>query len=107
MIARDLQRSATDFSVRQSLAQLGVRFVTETAITHWSDQGARCVSLLTGQDMNIIADNLIISTANRCDTLLLDTLRSNGVDVRPIGDAAGPRLAAAAIYDGRVCGLSV
>lgn len=107
MIARDLQRSATDFSVRQSLAQLGVRFVTETAITHWSDQGARCVSLLTGQDMNITADSLIISTANRCDTLLLDTLRSNGVDVRPIGDAAGPRLAAAAIYDGRVCGLSV
>jgi 2,4-dienoyl-CoA reductase-like NADH-dependent reductase (Old Yellow Enzyme family)/pyruvate/2-oxoglutarate dehydrogenase complex dihydrolipoamide dehydrogenase (E3) component len=107
MIARDLQRSATDFSVRQSLAKLGVQFVTETAITNWSAQGARCVSLLTGADSIITADSLVISTGNRCDTELLETLRAAGIDVQPIGDAAGPRLAAAAIYEGRLCGLTL
>lgn len=107
MIARDLQRSATDFSVRQSLAKLGVQFVTETAITNWSAQGARCVSLLTGADSIITADSLVISTGNRCDIELLETLRAAGIDVQPIGDAAGPRLAAAAIYEGRLCGLTL
>ena len=94
MIARDLHRSATDFNARQTLARLGVRFVTESAITGWSAQGARCVSLLTGEDSHIAADSLVLATGNRCDITLLEELRAEGLDTRPIGDAASPRLAA-------------
>jgi 2,4-dienoyl-CoA reductase-like NADH-dependent reductase (Old Yellow Enzyme family)/thioredoxin reductase len=107
MIARDLQRSATDFPARQTLAGLGVRFVTESAITGWSAQGARCVSLLTGEQSAITADSLVLATGNRCDTALLEDLRHRGIDVRPVGDAAAPRLAAAAIHDGRLCALTL
>jgi NADPH-dependent 2,4-dienoyl-CoA reductase/sulfur reductase-like enzyme len=107
MIARDLQRSATDFSARATLTGLGVRFVTESAITGWSPQGARCASLLTGQEQTIAADMLVLAIGNRCDTTLLNNLRLLGTDVRPVGDAAAPRLAAAAIHDGRLVGLTV
>ncbi|MEJ2003289.1 MAG: FAD-dependent oxidoreductase [Maritimibacter sp.] len=107
MIARELERSATDFGARQTLTGLGVQFVTESAITGWSQQGARCISFLTGQESTIEADSLVLATGNRCDTSLLDALRAEGIDTRPIGDAAAPRLAAAAIYDGRMIGLSL
>ena len=107
MIARDLQRSATDFSARATLTGLGVRFVTESAITGWSPQGARCASLLTGQEQTIAADMLVLAIGNRCDTTLLNNLRVRGTDVRPVGDAAAPRLAAAAIHDGQLVGLTV
>ena len=107
LIARDLQRSATDFPARKTLAGLGVRFITESAITGWSDQGARCMSLLTSEETAITAESLVLATGNRCDTTLLNNLRLRGIDVRPVGDAAAPRLAAAAIHDGRVMGLTL
>lgn len=107
MIARELVRSATDFNARQVLARLGVGFVTESALRQWSAQGARIVSLLTGEESHLAAESLILATGNRCDTTLLEALRERGIDVRPIGDAAAPRLAAAAIHDGRVTGLAV
>lgn len=107
MIARELVRSATDFNARQVLARLGVGFVTESALRQWSAQGARIVSLLTGEESHLAAESLVLATGNRCDTTLLETLRERGIDVRPIGDAAAPRLAAAAIHDGQVTGLAV
>ncbi|WP_121633328.1 FAD-dependent oxidoreductase [Tropicibacter alexandrii] len=107
MIARELVRSATDFNARQVLARLGVGFVTESALRQWSAQGARIVSLLTREESHLAADSLVLATGNRCDTTLLEALRERGIDVRPIGDAAAPRLAAAAIHDGRVTGLAV
>lgn len=107
MIARDLSRSATDFNARQTLARLGVRFITETAITQWSAQGARVVSLLTGEEAHIPAASLVLATSNRCDATLLEELRARNIDVRPVGDAAAPRLAAAAFRDGRMIGMAV
>jgi 2,4-dienoyl-CoA reductase-like NADH-dependent reductase (Old Yellow Enzyme family)/thioredoxin reductase len=107
MIARELARSATDFSARQTLARLGVTFVTESAILRWSNAGARCTSLLTGEETDITADSLVLATGNRTDTALLEELRARNIDVRPIGDTAAPRLAAAAIRDGREVGLRI
>ncbi|WP_243612544.1 FAD-dependent oxidoreductase [Shimia aestuarii] len=107
MIARDLGRSATDFPARQTLARLGVGFVTESALVGWSSSGARCRSLLTGEEREIAAESLVLATGNRADGALLEELRARGLHVVPIGDAAAPRLAAAAIYDGRQVGLSL
>ena len=107
MIARDLQRSASDFPARKVLAGLGVRFCTETALSAWTPQGARLVCLLTGQHSDIAADTLVLATGNRADTSLLEELRARDIDVRPVGDAAAPRLASAAIHDGRRVGLAV
>lgn len=107
MIARDLMRSVTDFQARQTLTGLGVRFVTESVLVQWSASGARCRSLLSGHEHDIEAESLVLATGNRADCDLLEDLRARGIDALPVGDAAAPRLAAAAIYDGRKIGLTI
>ncbi|MDV7270815.1 FAD-dependent oxidoreductase [Thioclava sp. A2] len=107
MIARELGRSAADLPARQTLAGLGARFVTEAAIAEWTDAGARCVSLLTGEAFEIAADTLVLATGNRADTALYHDLLALGITPHLIGDASAPRLAAAAIREGRLTGLAL
>ncbi|WP_372886869.1 FAD-dependent oxidoreductase [Shimia sp.] len=107
MIGRELQRSATDFPARQTLARLGVEFVTESAVSEWSGQGAEVMSLLTGESRQIAAQSLVLATGNRADPELAQELGALGLTVRLIGDANAPRLAAAAIYEGRRAGLDL
>ena len=107
MIGKELARMASDFTARQSLARLGVRFVCESAITEWTGTSARCVSLLTHDPFEIEADALILSTGARADHTLPDALRDSGQTMHLIGDALAPRSAAAAIYEGRKLGLAL
>lgn len=107
MIARDLVRSATDQPARRSLAGLGVRFVTEHALTRWAGDEAKILCLLTGQTTTIGADSLVLATGNVADQSLADDLRGTGKSFELIGDVLAPRLAAAAIYEGRVAGLNI
>ncbi len=107
MIGKELTRTASDFPARQRLAQLGARFITDSAVAEWTGSGARVVSLLTGDETNIPADSLVLATGNRADTELSDDLRARGLSPILIGDASAPRLASAAIYDGRVAGLAL
>ncbi|MCU9836406.1 FAD-dependent oxidoreductase [Ruegeria sp. WL0004] len=107
MIGRELARSATDFPARATLAGLGVCFVTESALTGWGDAGAAILSLLTGETETIAADSLVLATANTPETGLAQELREMGTKATSIGDAAAPRLAAAAIHEGRKTGLSL
>ncbi|WP_299351142.1 FAD-dependent oxidoreductase [uncultured Shimia sp.] len=107
MIAKELVRSATDFPARQTLAKLGTRFTTETVITSWSDSGAEIQSLLTGEKDLLPAQSLVLATGNRADPSLADDLRDQGHTPIVIGDADAPRLAAAAIFEGRRAGLAL
>lgn len=107
MIGRELVRTASDFPARQTLARLGVRFVTESAIVEWTGDGARCVSLLTGDQRLIAADALVLATGSRADHQLPSELRALGQRPILIGDANAPRLAAAAIYEGRTTGIAI
>lgn len=108
VVARDLQRSATDGPARRTLAGLGVRFVVESAITRWhSGQGAEVVSLLTGRAEEIAADTLVLAAGVRADTSLAAALRTAGGTPILIGDALAPRNAAAAIHEGRKCALTL
>lgn len=107
MIAKALTRSATDFAARQRLAQLGTRFITEAALTEWTAEGAEVLSLLTGRTEFVPGDTLVLALGQRANHSLAESLRDKGIRPRLIGDAAAPRLASAAIYDGRVAGLSL
>ena len=100
MVAQALARMASDGTARAELARLGVRFVTEHAITEWTGQAARCRSLLTGEEQEIAADTLVLATGCRSDTTLPDALQALGISPLLIGDALAPRQAAAAIRDG-------
>ncbi|WP_373051232.1 oxidoreductase [Thalassovita aquimarina] len=107
MIAKELYRSATDLPARRTLAGLGARFVTESAIVRWSDAGAEVLNPLTGEVSGIAADSLVLATGNVADMTIAEDLRGRGIAYRLIGDAHAPRLAAAAIYDGRKLGLEL
>ena len=107
MVAKELVRSATDFPARQTLARLGVVFETEAALTEWSAEGAEVLSLLTGETKTIAADSLVLATGNVAMPDLAEALRAKGIDPVVIGDANAPRLAAAAIYEGRRAGLEI
>ncbi len=103
MVGKELQRSAADFPLRRRLAALGVEFVTEAAIRCWHGNGggAEVVSLLDGETRVIVADDLVMSTANRAEDGLATALEASGRKVTRLGDAAAPRMAALAIHDGR------
>ncbi|WP_319825948.1 FAD-dependent oxidoreductase [Thalassovita sp.] len=107
MVGKELARTASDFTARQTLARLGVRFVCESAIIEWTGTNAHCISLLTQEAFQIEADALVLSTGGQADHTLPDTLRDMGLPAQLIGDALAPRSAAAAIYEGRKLGLSL
>ena len=107
LVGRELQRSATDFPLRRKLADLGVEMIIESGINHWGESGADVVSLLTGETRKIRADTLVLATTNRADTTLCDELDSLGTEYILIGDAAAPRQAAFAFYEGRKAGLEM
>lgn len=109
LVGKELQRSAADFPLRRRLAELGVRFVTDSAIAEWlgNGGGADVQSLLTGTIDRIAADDLVMATTNRSDTSLPDALDALGQPFTLLGDAAAPRMAALAIHDGRRWALSL
>lgn len=107
LVGKELQRSSTDFALRQALAGHGVRFITDAAIASWGVQGAEVVSLLTGSTETVAASDLVMATVNLVDMSLRDGLLPQGVQPHLIGDANAPRMAAQAIYEGRRLGLSL
>ena len=107
VVGRELERSAADVPLRRRLAALGVRFVTESAITGWQNGGAEVVDLLTGARSHVAADSLVLATTNRADVSLRHGLADLGIAAALIGDAHAPRLAAQAFHDGRKLALSL
>ena len=107
LVAKELQRTAADFPLRRNLARLGVRFICESGLLEWSPEGARVVSLLSGETEFLAADSLVIATIGMSEDRIARDLAGSGLDVRLIGDAAAPRQAPYAIYDGRKTGLSL
>ena len=106
-VGKELSRTAADGYARARLAKLGVRFRTESAIAEWlgSGAGARVVSLLDHSEITIPATALILATTNTAFDLLSEAL----ADLSPalIGDAAAPRLAPFAFYEGRKTALAL
>jgi 2,4-dienoyl-CoA reductase-like NADH-dependent reductase (Old Yellow Enzyme family)/thioredoxin reductase len=106
-VGKELQRTASDFPLRKTLAGLGVEFVTESAVVEWTGDGALVLSLLSGARRMIEADTLVTATANRaCDDLARE-LERRGLDFSAIGDGVAPRQAAYAIHDGRRVALEI
>ncbi|PVH30097.1 FAD-dependent oxidoreductase [Pararhodobacter oceanensis] len=103
-VGKELTRTAADGYARARLAKLGVRFVCESAISEWlgNGGGARVVSLLDRSEQVIPASALILATTNTAFDMLSEPL----ADLMPalIGDAAAPRLAPYAFYEGREIG---
>ncbi len=107
MIGKELQRTAADFPLRKNLKQLGVKFVTESAVQKWTGSSAEVVSLLCGDRQVIKADALVIATVNMAFDDLACELEVRGITAYAIGDGVAPRQAAYAIYDGRKIAMEI
>jgi len=103
IVGWELVRTATDWPLRKRLKELGVKSVTDAAITNWRGDGADIVDLRDDSVSGIEADGLVLATTNESQTWLADELASGspGLDIQVIGDALAPRLAVMAIYEGR------
>lgn len=107
LVGKELQRMAVDAPLRSALANLSVRFMTESAIVHWDGRTAKIASLLTRTDQDIEADTLVFAATNMADNSLSTELDRRGIMHRSIGDCTASRQAAFAIHDGRKAGLSL
>ncbi len=107
MVAKELMRSAADFPLRRTLKQLGVAFVTDSAVKAWHGDGATIVNLLDGEEQRIAFDALVLATPNVAETTLFDALAGEGLEVHAVGDCVAPRWAVHAIYEGRKLGLAL
>ena len=107
MVARELQRSAADFPLRQRLARAGVRFITESGILEWTGRGARIVSYLNGEEQFLEADGLVFAGTNVAEDSLARELAGTEFEVINIGDSLAPRQAAIAIHEGRKAALGI
>jgi NADPH-dependent 2,4-dienoyl-CoA reductase/sulfur reductase-like enzyme len=105
MAAYELIRTATDCPLRQKLQTLGVRTLTDAAITAWHGDGAEVLDLRDGATQRLAADALVLATVNQSQTWLQEGLSADGLEVHAIGDCVAPRLAVMAIYEGRELAL--
>ena len=107
MVGKELQRMAADFPLRKRLAQWGVNFVTEHVALGWGNGGLTVQDILSGRSYLIEADSLVLALGNRAATEVADDLGDLGHQFDLIGDAAAPRQAAYAFYEGRKAALAL
>ena len=104
-VGKEMNRTSSDVSLRQRLAGLGVRMIAEHLIAEWHGDAATVENLLTGATERLDASALVMATTNRAfDPLSADL---PDFDTRLIGDAAAPRQAPYAFYEGRKLGLAL
>ena len=104
-VGKEITRTSADIPLRQRLARLGVRVLTEHCIPEWHGDAATVRSLLTGVTARITASALVMSTTNRAFDPLSAAL--GGIETHLIGDAAAPRQAPFAFHEGRKVGLAL
>ena len=107
LVGKELQRTSADYPLRLRLARLRVRFVLESAITHWSKEGAIVLSFLDGSEQQIPADSLVLATTNMAEDSVARELEGTGVEFINIGDSAAPRQAPFVISEGRKIALEL
>ncbi|RJT41685.1 FAD-dependent oxidoreductase [Mesorhizobium waimense] len=109
VLGRYLQRTESDGVARARLKTAGGGWITDAVVKEWHGDGATVRCHLDGTETVIRADTLVLATTNVSDTWVLDDLAEQVPALMPkiIGDALAPRLAVAAIYEGRVLGQSI
>jgi 2,4-dienoyl-CoA reductase-like NADH-dependent reductase (Old Yellow Enzyme family)/thioredoxin reductase len=107
LVGKELQRMAVDLPLRRRLAQLGVRWLTESAVVAWDGRHARVVSLLDGAGQDLEADTLVYAATGTASTGLALDLDRRGIAHVDIGDCTAARQAAFAIHDGRKVALAL
>ncbi|TNC72003.1 FAD-dependent oxidoreductase [Rubellimicrobium roseum] len=104
-VGRELSRTSADIPLRQRLARLGVRMLPDHAVLAWHGDGATLRSLLDSHEERVTAQALVMATTNRAFEPLSQDLKD--LECHVIGDAAAPRQAPYAFYEGRRLGRAL
>ena len=109
IVGQFIQRTNGDYLARARLKSAGGGWITEAIVEEWTDKGARIRSYLDGSETFLEADTLVLATTNTPDNWLVEELDQINPPKRyeMIGDVVAPRLAVAAIYEGRLLGQSI
>ncbi len=112
MAGAELTRTAADGPLRKKLAELGAVTLTDSALTEWHGDGATVLNLLSGAEVRVAADALVLATCNVAQTRLQDELAQDevadsGLEVHAIGDCVAPRRANNAFFEGRRLALKL
>jgi hypothetical protein len=106
-VGKELTRTAADAPLRQVLRKLGVQWITEVSVLEWHGNGATLVDHNTGERRFVMADTLVTATTNSPADWIMPGLHALGIPAKLIGDAAAPRQAPYAFYEGRKTGLEI
>ncbi len=107
MVGKWIVRTAADGTLREQLKKNGASWMTESALTDWQGEGGTVRNLLDGSETFVKADTLVLATTNVAETTIIDDLGECDIEVHSIGDCVSPRLAVAAIYEGRTLGMKL
>lgn len=89
--------------IHRRLVSLGVRLVTDHAVTDWGAGAATAVSTYVGEPLTLECDDLVTVTFREGEDSLATALRALGHPaVSVIGDAWNPGLIADAVHHGRL-----
>ncbi len=105
----ELQRTSSDYPLRERLKKLGAETVTNAGVRAWTGTAATIIDLRDGTEGEIAADSLVLACTNVSERWLADSLieLAPDLEVHEIGDGVAPRLTPAATYEGRMVGRMI
>jgi 2,4-dienoyl-CoA reductase-like NADH-dependent reductase (Old Yellow Enzyme family)/thioredoxin reductase len=106
-VGKELVRTAADVPMRQAIRRVGVQWITESSVLEWHGNGATLLDHNTNERRFVEADALVTATTNRAEDSLMAALGGFAGSTHLIGDAAAPRQAPYAFFDGRKVGLAL
>lgn len=104
-VGRELTRTSADGPVRQRIARLGVKMLTEHTLTRWHGNGLTIRNVLTGIEETLPASALVMATTNVAFDPWPETFP--GKATHRIGDCVAPRQAPYAFHEGRKLALTL
>jgi hypothetical protein len=97
--------SLIDYGTR--LAEYDYLPVPHTAATQIDGNVVRGTSQLTGSEWSHEADNVVLLMGKLPNETLFHELRTDGIEVRRVGDCVAPRNITDAIFEGNTAGREV
>ena len=104
-VGKELERTSADAPLRRRLACAGVQVFCEHGIARWHGNRVTLHNFLTQTEHSLPASALVMATTNQSFDIFKEIFDKK--TTYRIGDAAAPRQAPYAFYEGRQLGMSL
>ena len=104
-VGKELERTSADAPLRRRLACAGVQVFCEHGIARWHGNRVTLHNFLTRTEHSLPASALVMATTNQSFDIFKEVFDKK--TTYRIGDAAAPRQAPYAFYEGRQLGMSL